>query len=55
MEGAGAKLPDQWLLEKKEGGGDVRNRRSGTGLPRLCKDGEVFCSGFRGWSQGRGN
>lgn len=40
MEGAGEKLPDQWLLEKNEGRGNVGNRLSGTGLPRLCKDRE---------------
>ena len=40
MEGVGEKLPEQWLLEKKEGRGDRSNRLFGTGLPRLCKDGE---------------
>lgn len=42
MEGAGEKLPGQWLLEKGEGRGGMSNRLSGPGLARLCEDGRVF-------------
>lgn len=54
MEGAGEKLPDQRLLEKKEGRGDVSSRLPGTGLLRLCKGEEGVLLRIPGVEQGKG-